>query len=280
MSSRRIAFLDVDGTLIDHDQRLAPSAVAAVRGARAAGHLVYICTGRSRAEISPEVLDIGFDGVISAGGGFIERDGELLAAHTMPEDAVRELIAFFAQNDVEYTLQGYEGVYPSEGVLSRLAPMFTARGWDIADASSDMIRLADKFAYRGAVPLEGIAKATFFGDSDRTFATVRDGLGDRFHVVTGTIPYLGHAGGEVSLRGMNKGAALVELVGVVGLTAADAIAIGDGSNDLEMLQVAGVGIAMGNADDVVKAHADETTTSVHDDGVWTAFVRHGLVQSA
>ena len=61
------------------------------------------------------------------------------------------------------------------------------------------------------------------------------------------------------------------------MTPADAVAIGDSVNDLEMLTFVGLGIAMGNADGSVKAIADEVTTGVDDDGVWNAFVRHGLV---
>ena len=47
----KIIFLDVDGTLADYENRIPPSAVRAVRAARRSGHRVYICTGRSRAEV-------------------------------------------------------------------------------------------------------------------------------------------------------------------------------------------------------------------------------------
>jgi len=72
--------------------------------------------------------------------------------------------------------------------------------------------MAQEFTRRGPVPREGIAKASFFGEHETTFAHVRDALGDRFHVITGTIPYLGEAGGEVTLAGINKGSAIVQLI--------------------------------------------------------------------
>ena len=59
----KIIFLDVDGTLVDYENQLPDSAVAAVRRARENGHRVYICTGRSRAEIYPELWEIGLDGI-------------------------------------------------------------------------------------------------------------------------------------------------------------------------------------------------------------------------
>jgi Cof subfamily protein (haloacid dehalogenase superfamily) len=278
VTSRRLVFLDVDGTIVDHHQNLAPSVGEAVRRARRNGHLVHLCTGRSRREIPGTVAEIGFDGAVTAGGGFVELGDDLVAEFTMPAPAVSELVAFFETADVEYNFQAYDDVYPSEGLFERVRPLFaggTARRG--AAASRDLERLEARMAYRGPAPAEGIAKATFFGSDAGTFARVRDGLGDRFHVITGTIPYLGEAGGEVSLPGVNKGAAIERLARHVGQSMADTIGIGDSYNDLEMLQLCGVGIAMGNADDVVKSYADEVTTAVDDDGVWNAFERHGLI---
>jgi Cof subfamily protein (haloacid dehalogenase superfamily) len=279
VTSPRIAFLDVDGTLIDERQRLAPSVGEAVRGARAGGHLVYLCTGRARAEIPDHVAALGFDGVISAGGGFIDRGDEHVAAHLMPAADLAELVRFFEAHDVEYILQAYDDIYPSRGLLARVRPIFASDEAQSSDpvAAAALERVERRMAYKGPAPAGGIAKATFAGARPDTYARVRDGLGERFHVITGTIPYLGGSGGEVSLRGVNKGAAITELVGMLGIGLEAAIGIGDSYNDLEMLQVCGVGIAMGNADDAVKAHADEVTASVHDDGVFAAFRRHGLI---
>ncbi|HKP06731.1 MAG TPA: HAD family hydrolase [Microbacterium sp.] len=276
---RRLVFVDVDGTLIDHHQQLRPSVVDAVRRARARGHLVHLCTGRSRREIPDTVAEIGFDGAVTAGGGFVEHGDEVVAGFTMPPAAVSELVDFFRERDIEYNFQGFDDVYPSEGLFARVRPMFEgdiARTGDVA-VSRDLKKLEAKMTYRGPVPREGIAKATFFGSDVSTFARVRDGLGDRFHVLTGTIPYLGEAGGEVSMPGVHKGAAIAHLAEHLGVPMADTIGIGDSYNDLEMLRMCGIGIAMGNADATVQSYADEVTTSVTDDGVYQAFERHGLI---
>lgn len=65
----KIIFLDVDGTLVDYGNKLPVSAVTAIQQARSNGHRVYICTGRSRAEVYPELWDIGLDGMIGGNGG-------------------------------------------------------------------------------------------------------------------------------------------------------------------------------------------------------------------
>ena len=60
----KILFIDVDGTLVDYTNHLPESAVTAIRKARANGHRVYICTGRSRAEVYSNIWGIGIDGMI------------------------------------------------------------------------------------------------------------------------------------------------------------------------------------------------------------------------
>ena len=55
----KLIFLDVDGTLVDYHNRIPVSAIKAIRQARKVGHLVYVCTGRSKAEMQPELWEIG-----------------------------------------------------------------------------------------------------------------------------------------------------------------------------------------------------------------------------
>ena len=64
MTAKWHVFIDVDGTLVDYNNHLPESAVQAIREARANGHKVYAVTGRSKAEMYDEILDIGLDGYI------------------------------------------------------------------------------------------------------------------------------------------------------------------------------------------------------------------------
>ncbi|MCU1418224.1 MAG: haloacid dehalogenase [Schumannella sp.] len=265
---RRAIFLDVDGTLIDHDETLAASSVAAVRSARAAGHLVLLCTGRARAEIFSPVAEIGFDGAITAGGGYAELRGALIAEHAMPRDLLRTAVDFFERESIEYILQSYDAVFPSVGLTSRLRHLLGGEPGEWGRSGTGRPDL-------DSIP--SIAKLTFFGEQPTTFARVRDALAPALHVLTGTMPFLGEAGGEVSPPGMNKGVAIGEVLAALEMSPDDAVAIGDSANDIEMLTLVGLGIAMGNADGSVKAVADEVTTAVDDDGVWNAFLRHGLL---
>jgi Cof subfamily protein (haloacid dehalogenase superfamily) len=285
VTTRRIAFLDVDGTLIDSGERIAPSTIEAVQTARTNGHLVYVSTGRAEVEIYPPIRAIGFDGTISAGGGFATVGDELVISRTMPEDAVTRMVRFYEQSGYDFYLQSYSEVYPSPGIYGRFAQYLRADAASTRSSRADVSVVASPqqhpalraFADVRPFDLVGIAKSVFVGTDHTAFDRVVDGLGDDFHVITGTIPHLGRGSGEVTLQGVNKGSTILQLLSRLGLDAADAIGIGDSSNDIEMLQVCGTGIAMGNASAEVKAVADEVTTAVLDDGVWNAFRRHGLI---
>lgn len=69
MAEQKLIFLDIDGTLLPPGEMVAPdSAIAAVRRAQAAGHKVFLCTGRNYRMTAP-LLDLGFDGFVCSAGG-------------------------------------------------------------------------------------------------------------------------------------------------------------------------------------------------------------------
>ena len=67
----KLIFLDVDGTLVDYHNRIPESAIKAIRQAREKGNLVYVCTGRSKAEMQPELWEIGLDRMIGGNGSYV-----------------------------------------------------------------------------------------------------------------------------------------------------------------------------------------------------------------
>ncbi|MGV9193876.1 Cof-type HAD-IIB family hydrolase [Microbacterium sp. MC2] len=284
MTAQRIAFLDVDGTILERGQVIAPSTVTAVRTARANGHLVYLCTGRSDGDIHPKVREIGFDGAITNGGAFVTRGDDLVIAHPMPRADTERLVAYFVEHGIHYFLQTHAAVYASEGIgelageffrqlRARHAEQLRELGLDDGEEPTPMI------SYRPIteVDLDAVAKSTFISEASDSLDRAQADLGDRFHVIPGSIPMPGGSNGEIALLGTNKGAAILETLELLGLDAADAIGIGDSWNDVEMFDVVGDAVAMGNADPELQARAGRVTTGVLDDGVWNAFVALGLV---
>ncbi|PPF41793.1 Cof-type HAD-IIB family hydrolase [Pseudoclavibacter sp. AY1F1] len=276
LSSPKIAFLDVDGTILDHGRQIAPSTVRAVHEARAAGHLVYLCTGRAAGHIPEAVLDIGFDGAVTNGGAFADAGGVRVHEETMPSTELDALIAHFKKHDLHYMLQSDKRVY---------APATTRAAIKQHLAAAQVGKVEPQTSPQGGfsaepieeAPLAEIAKAVFFTEEAGAVERAKAEFGDRFHIVRGSMPLPGGSDGEVGLPGTTKGAAIEKVLDHLGLDRADAIGIGDSWNDVEMFDVCGVGIAMGNADPELQKLADEVTTPVLEDGIYNAFARHGLV---
>lgn len=288
-SAQRIVFIDVDGTILEHGSVIAPSTVAAIRTARARGHLVYLCTGRSHGDIHPDVEAIGFDGAITNGGAFTTIGDELVFAHTMPRADVERLQRHFAEHGIHYFLQSHDDVFASPGVLAMMSEFTRLRAQrraedlkrigagtedDLLDA---VIRDASaRYSTLEDADLDAIAKAVFVSERSDSVDRAQADLGDRFHVIPGSMPLPGGSNGEISLRGITKGAAIVELLDRLGIDAANAVGIGDSWNDVEMFQVCGTSVAMAGADPELQALAGRVTTGVLDDGVRNALVSLGL----
>ena len=110
----KIIFLDVDGTLLDYENRIPESAVRAIRQARELGHRVYICTGRSRAEVYAPLWDIGLDGMIGGNGSYVE-DHEQVVMHRMISiEQCRRIVDWLHARGLEFYLESNSGLYASE----------------------------------------------------------------------------------------------------------------------------------------------------------------------
>ncbi len=111
---QKIIFLDIDGTLVDDNGIIPDSAKLAVRKARSNGHFVFLCTGRSKSILFPEVLEIGFDGIVGAAGGYIELNGEVLFHEVIKKNNLQLVVDYFNQHEIEFFLETNEGLFASK----------------------------------------------------------------------------------------------------------------------------------------------------------------------
>lgn len=279
-ASPRIVFLDVDGTILEHGEHVAPTTAVAVRTARANGHLVYLCTGRAAADIHPAVAEIGFDGAITNSGTLAVSDETVVIDRPMSREKATLLVDTLEGHAIHYVLQTNDAVYANDGMaqlLREYARAIRERTGSVRPEDS-ISGLAERtFPPVADADLTRVAKAVFVSDHGDGYDRLAHALGDGFQLVRGSIPLPGGSNGEINEAGTTKGSAIELLLPRLGRDAADAVAIGDSWNDVEMFAVCGVSVAMGNAQPELKDLADFVTTDVLDDGVWNAFVRLGLV---
>ncbi len=110
----KIVFMDVDGTLLDYESRLPDSARDAIRQARKNGHRVYICTGRSEAEVYDYIWEIGLDGMIGGNGSYVKDGGHIVMWQHITLEQCRHIVDWLHGRGLEFYLEANSGLYASE----------------------------------------------------------------------------------------------------------------------------------------------------------------------
>ena len=273
--TKKLIFLDIDGTLISFRGSPSPLAAAAVRGARALGPGVFLCTGRNIPSIGQDVMDLGFDGVISSAGSRVEVNGEVLLDKVLPEELVQECLDVFHRNKIFCRIETREGVYTDPG-MERLIRSAGPLNSELARMQRELSEYLKVHPYAD-YPRQGAYKLCFTSLSPKGVRRAEELLGDRFDFVVHPFGKLGtFRNGEIIRKDATKGQAVELVCRHLGVDLADSVAFGDSMNDYDMLRTAGTGVAMGNACKELKASCAVVCEDVDHDGVYHQLVRMGL----
>lgn len=277
---QKIIFMDIDGTLVNDNGVIPDSAKLAIRQARDNGHLVFICTGRSKAELFPEILEVGFDGIIGAAGGYIEVEQEILLHERVKKEDVQHLVEFFNQHGIDFYLESNGGLFASKNCKSQIRTIIENLLIEKPEAKEEVEKGLQPFhdcLIEGEdLVREDINKISFLG-SGVSIEIINQEFASKFNVIPSTVPLFGKNSGELSVPGIHKATAIEKLLQHLKIEKEDTFAYGDGINDLEMLEFVQHGIAMGNAKEAVKKAADDITDSPDEHGIYNSFKKYGLI---
>ena len=276
MNNRKIIFLDIDGTLTEPGKNIPPeSALRAIRQAREAGHLVYLCSGRNYDMLSP-LLRYPFDGVVASSGGYILCGEELIYDCPMTPTQQALVLEVLEQNGIFYTVECLHGTYTDERFKEFL------KKHAAQDNNSEVLRWREEVEtalhilpmseYRG----EPIYKILLLARKMEQVEEARHVLDKEFFFSIPQGGWMGFVDAELVNRKFDKGKAVQRVCRYLHIPVEDSIGFGDSVNDREMMKAAGLSICMANGSDEVKALADEVCPAVTEDGLYKAFAAHGL----
>ncbi len=257
-------FFDIDGTLVSFETHGIPaSTVEAIAAARAHGVKVFIATGR------PEILINNLDalqsrglidGYVTMNGGYCFVGNEVIYKSAIPANEARVLLDY---------------------CTARLIPCVVVGERDICVCHSDDRVRSIFYEYLHAAPIPEVSpdealrnRAAF---QMTPFITENQEAELHPHIPHCEVGRWHPAFADVTALGNTKQLGIDQICRHFGIDVADTMAIGDGGNDIPMLRHAGIGIAMGNANDTVKAAADYVTDPVDRDGIAKALQHFGLV---
>ena len=279
MSDKKILFLDVDGTITNYDNQIPESCKAAIRAARANGHRAYMCTGRSKAEIPPELSEIGFDGMIGGNGSYAEDAGEVVMHQLITLDQCRHIVDWLHGRGLEFYLESNNGLFASENFREAARPVLRVYAGRKGVPNADELETDDLMhgmVYGGELYRDDLNKVSFI------LSSYQDHLDSIEEFPDLECHTWGGAGetalfGDMGVKNITKAHAVNVLVEHLGANIADTIAFGDAKIDIPMFECCGASVCVGSGGDEAKAAADYVTTDVDDDGIWNAFKHLGLI---
>ncbi|WP_285115035.1 HAD family hydrolase [Leifsonia sp. fls2-241-R2A-40a] len=256
--SRLLIALDVDGTLIHEDETIGDAVREAVARVRDAGHEVMLATGRSWETARPihEQFGLKSEFVVCANGALtMKRDDTLDGGYR------REFIEVFDPTEVLETIRPHlpSGSFMVEGPTGFRRYTEGMTDWELVNA--EQVPFDELLQH----PATRVVVVSPEHDTEE-FLSIVDRMGlQRVTYAIGWTAWL-----DISPDGVSKATAMERVRRALDIPRSRVVAIGDGRNDIELLTWAsaeGLGVAMGQAPDEVKAVAGRTTSTVVEDGV-------------
>ena len=253
----KIVFFDIDGTLLDHDKNLPGTAKAAIQSLQSDGIYTAIATGRAPFMFTHLLEELNMQSYVSFNGQYVVFENEVLYTNPLNETEMEKL-------EKEASAHGHSLVYLNEKTMKSSVSQD-----DLIEESLGELKLAHPESDPEFYKKNEIYQALLFGKQEQL-----DYL-DGFDAFT-FIRWHKHSVDVVPKFG-SKAEGIKKMVSRLGFDMKDVYAFGDGLNDIEMLQEAGTGIAMGNAPAEVKQFADFVTDSVDADGIVRGLMAAGLL---
>ncbi len=245
--SRYAVFLDIDGTLMGKSHQALKKNLDVIQKVRSLGHKVLINTGRATAYL-PEEIDTKkyFDGVISGAGARIILDGEEIFCRLAKTDKVRSFCEFCMDIENVCILEGVEKMFFVGPRTEADYEWVCISPENIDEHITDNLKI-EKFTILGNAPSE-----------------IQRVMGEDYLV----LQHSTYA--EIIQKSFTKAGAMEFVLKRLGLSKKQSIAMGDSLNDFDMIESAGIGVAMGNAIREIKDIAHMITDDVDAAGVAAA----------
>ena len=243
----KAAFFDIDGTLLSfRTHKVSDGTVRAFDMLHQRGAHTFIASGRPMVLIPP--MPISFEGHITMNGGLVFTPTTTLVSNPIPQADLGRWLDYARLHSLctmVFTANGMMAAQPN-AIAERVREQLEFEMPPIVDI--DEMRRLQVYQIIALMPPEADSEVASLLPHCRM---------PRWH----------HAFTDIVANGNSKAVGMDAICRHTGILPSETIAFGDGGNDIEMLQWARIGIAMGNASDEVKQAADRVTTDVDHEGI-------------
>ena len=256
----KIIFFDIDDTLRNSKTGFVPSTIPTIfKQLREKGIFTGIATGRGIFGVVPEIKTLKPDFFVTLNGAYIEdKKGNVIYSNKIAKDKVEEYITWTKEVGIDYGLVGSHAAK-----LSRRTEMIS----QAIDPIYPDLEVDPDFYQK-----EDIYQMWTFEDQGDDL-TLPESLASTLRMVR----WHEHSSDVVPISG-SKAAGVAKVVDQLGLKPENVMVFGDGLNDLELFDYAGISVAMGVSHDKIKEKADYITKTLEEDGIFNALEGFGMVE--
>ena len=260
---------DIDDTLLNRKKELSPANRKALMKAQDNGYILAVASGRLPYGVRPyaEALDVpGHGGYYMGfnGGAILNSRGEIISAGYLDSKYIKPVYDILRPTNATTMVHKGDTIYADNKVNA-----YTHIESDVIGLPLNVVDDLPSF-----IDWE-LPKFLISGEPDELKeieSRLKAALGNEVDIYLSMPWFL-----EVMPKGINKGTGLRAICADAGIDISQAIAFGDSFNDIFMIRDAGLGIAMGNAEEEVKQAADMVTDDCDSDGIATALEKLGII---
>lgn len=262
---KKIVFFDIDGTIYHYKSGVIEDTKNAIQELRENGHLAFLCTGRTEAMITSDILTIDFDGIIAGAGTYVKYGDRQIYRRDLDISLAREAVDTLRECDYMPIGEGHDYMYFEEE--EKIVPQYK-HAYDIY-----MKMIPDKIRTITDNNVIEVAKVSAAMKEGSDSSKLMKKLGDRFTCVI-------HDGGLMELipKGHSKAYGIKMLLDELKIDRENTYAFGDSFNDLEMLEFVEYGIAMGNSSKGLFDKVKYKTGDYDKGGIREGLTRFGLIK--
>jgi Cof subfamily protein (haloacid dehalogenase superfamily) len=250
----KVVILDIDGTLVPHKKTISQPTLDAIHQLKENNLKVVIATGRAPYFSTSIIQETGVDSMVFFNGAYVYHEGEELYKNAFEKSVLKKVNELSHQSKHALTFLGGNSFKATDLTHPFVVEAYQHESWK-----------------------PDLAPQQFWQDQDIFQLFLHCDLEEEMNYQK-NIPELdfrrwssGARTCDVNITNTHKAVGITKLLERLGIAPDEAVAFGDGLNDIEMLTMVGIGVAMGGASDEVKRSANMVTLSAEEDGV-----RHGL----
>jgi Cof subfamily protein (haloacid dehalogenase superfamily) len=253
--SYKIVFFDIDGTLVNEEKQIPADTIEAVKELQKRGTPVVIATGRAPYFFQPICERLNVHSYVSLNGAYVVFEDQPIYKKTIAHASLEALVNHAAKHNHSLIFQGHEAFYTNSESHPFVLEAVSSLKVDLPGYDSEFWKKSD------------IYQVFLLCQAEDEHLYVPDLRMIRWHrTAMDVLPLDG-----------SKALGITAMLEYLNIAPEEAVAFGDGLNDIEMLKYVGLGIAMGNSCEELKPYADFITTDVDANGIRNGLRYAGLL---